>query len=370
MTAPLLNRRALNRATLARQLLLERAPMAPYDAIHHLVGLQAQTPQTWYLTLWSRLADFDPESVGTLLVDRRVVRLPLMRSTIHLVTDDDALMLRPFAQPSIDRSLRGTFGRQLVGIDLAELEVAARELLDGTPRTPSELTRVLAARWPEPDALTLSNAVRAVVPLVQVPPRGVWRQSGAVRLAPLDAWLDRPLPDAVDAGTVVLRYLAAFGPASVMDVQAWSGVRQLRSAMEELRPQLLAFRDESGRELFDLPGAPRPDPATPAPVRFLADFDNLLLGHADRSRFIGASEREALTYRQEGPIPGTLLVDGFAAGAWHVQRDGSSATLVIRLVRPLSGEDEAALREEADAMLRFSQPAAASLSVELRLPAA
>jgi hypothetical protein len=133
MTAPLLERRALNRATLARQLLLERAPMAPYDAIHHLVGLQAQTPQTWYLSLWSRLADFDPESVGTLLVDRRVVRLPLMRSTIHLVTDDDALILRPFAQPSIDRSLRGTFGRQLVGIDLAELEVAARAPRRHTP---------------------------------------------------------------------------------------------------------------------------------------------------------------------------------------------------------------------------------------------
>jgi hypothetical protein len=293
-----------------------------------------------------------------------------MRSTIHLVTDDDALVLRRFTQPSIDRSLRGTFGRQLVGIDLAELEVAARGLLDGTPRTPSELRGVLAARWPGLDALTLTNAVRAALPLVQVPPRGVWRRSGAVRLAPLDTWLGRPLPEAVDASAIVLRYLAAFGPASVMDMQAWSGVTRLRPAVEALRPQLLTFRNETGRELFDLPDAPRPDPLTPAPVRFLADFDNLLLGHADRSRFVGASEREALTYRQEGPIPGTLLVDGFAAGAWHVRRDGSSATLVIRLVRPLAGEDEAALREEADAMLRFSQPAATSRSVELRVLAA
>lgn len=367
MTAngPVLDRRALNRATLARQHLLERVAAAPEAEVTHLAGLQAQTPQSWYLTLWSRLAPFDPAVVGGLLEARRLVRLALMRSTIHLVTDDDALFLRAFTQPTIDRSLRGQFGRRLAGIDLEELQAAARALLADAPLTPGELTKRLAARWPGPDAMTLSNAVRARLPLVQVPPRGVWRRSGAVRLAPLDAWLDRPLATSVDAAPIVLRYLAAYGPASVMDAQAWSGVTRLGEAFERLRPQLVTFRSEAGREMFDLPDAPRPDPDTPAPVRFLADYDNLLLSHADRSRFTGEWATEPFTYR-EGPIPGTVLVDGVVAGQWHVERTSDTVTAVVRLVAAVPATDEAAVHAEADAMLRFSHPDAAHRGVALR----
>ena len=363
MGVELLSQRALNRATMARQLLLERVRMPPFDAVRHLVGLQAQTPQSWYLSLWSRLADFDPVTTGQLLQDRRLVRVALMRSTIHLVTDEDALELRGFTQPVIDRSIRGLWAQRLEGIDVAELATEVRRFIAAAPRTHAELNEIIDVRWPGRDRLAMTNAVRALVPLVQVPPRGVWRRPGAVKLAALDAWLGRAVPVTVDPEPIVLRYLAAFGPASVMDAQAWSGVTRLGEVFERLRPRLRVFRDDAGRELFDLPDAPRPDPDTPAPIRILADYDNLLLSHADRSRFIGDVERAAFTY-QDGPIPGMLMLDGTALGQWHLGRDKGAATAVLRLVRPLSSDEEAAVSSEAHAMLHFIAPDATMYSVE------
>jgi hypothetical protein len=360
-----LDEAALNRATLARQLLLERASITPFDAIGHLVGLQAQTATSWYLTLWSRLRDFDPVATGRLLEDRRVVRSWFMRATIHLVTDADAPELRAFTQPTIERAIRGKWAEALSAIDLRELEAEVRTFVS-TPRTPGELVAHLAARWPEaPDALTLTNASKAIVPLVQVPPRGVWGRSGMVRFAALDAWLGRPVPRRADPAPIVRRYLAAYGPASVADAQTWSGITRLAEAFERLRPELVTFRDPTGRELFDLPDAPRPDPETPAPPRFLADFDNLLLSHANRSRFVGAGTREALTDRTGGPIPGALLVDGRMIGAWHIRGDAAQATVVIQVAAPLAPDDEAAVRTEADAMLEFSRPRTIERAIEI-----
>jgi hypothetical protein len=364
MGGEVLSRRAVNRATLARQMLLEREPVTPYDAVRRLVGLQAQTPQSWYLSLWSRLVDFDPIATGELLEEHRLVRVPLMRSTIHLVTDDDALLLRAFTQPTIDRSLHGIWAKRLDGIDLAELTAEVRRFVGKAPRTPTELIGHVEARWPGRDRQTITNGVRALVPMVQVPPRGVWRKSGAVRFAALDAWVGRPLPTTVDREAIVLRYLAAFGPASVRDAQAWSGVTRLGEVFERLRPRLRSFRDEAGRELFDLPDAPRPDPETPAPVRFLADFDNVLLSHADRSRFISDEDRVTMTYAQ-GPFPGMLMLDGSAVGQWHLVRVSGGVTMVLRLARKLSAQDEAAVRSEADAMLRFYVPHTEVRSVQV-----
>jgi hypothetical protein len=359
-----LSRRALNRATLARQMLLERERMTPYDAVHRLVGLQAQTPQSWYLSLWSRLADFDPVATGRLLETRHLVRVPVMRSTIHLLTDDDALVLRAFTQPTIDRSLHGIWAKRLEGIDRAKLTTGVRRFVGEAPRTPAELIGHVEARWPGRDRQTVSNGMRALVPMVQVPPRGVWRKSGAVTFAALDAWVGRPVPTTVDREAIVLRYLRAFGPASVKDAQAWSGITRLREVFEGLRPGLRSFRDEAGRELYDLPDAPRPDPETPAPVRFLPDFDNLLLSHADRSRFVSDEDRVTMTYAQ-GPFPGMLMVDGSAFGQWHLVRDSGSVTMVLRIARQLDAQDEAAVRTEADAMLRFYVPNAEVRAVEL-----
>ncbi len=362
--APTLSDQALNRATLARQHLLERVRLPADDAVAALVGLQAQTTHSWYLTLWSRLVDFDPVATGALLAERRLVRMTAMRGTIHLVTDDDAATIRAFTQPAIARLLRNTFGRRLVGVDLEELERIVRDVVGDDAVALDPIADALAARWPAADRAALAQAGRGLVPLVHAPPRGVWGRSGGVRLALLDRWIGRPVPAAIDPAPIIRRYLAAYGPASVADAQAWSGVTGLAAVFDALRPNLVTFSDERGRELFDVPDAPRPDDETPAPVRFLADYDNVLLAHADRSRFSGAAEREALTY-VAGPIPGMLLVDGRGVGSWFSKLEQRVATATVTLVTRLGRDDEAAVKAEADAVLAFLHPSAPDRQVIL-----
>ena len=322
-----LSRRALNRATLARQLLLERATMPALDAVHHLVGLQAQIPLNPYTGLWSRLAGFQPDELARLLVGREVVRIVAMRATIHLVTADDCLLLRPLMQPILVKELghHRDHAPALAGIDLAPVLDFARTAFAVGPRSGAELRRILAERFPELDAGALAYACRCLLPLVQVPPRGVWGQAGQVTVTTAEAWLGRPLATAPSIDDVMVRYLAAFGPASVADAGTWSRLTGLREVFERLRPRLVTFRDERGRELFDLPDAPRPDPDVAAPARFLPEYDNLLLSHDDRSRF-GTDEDRARLYYGNGPVHGAVLVDGTVAGTWAV--DGT--TLVVR----------------------------------------
>lgn len=352
-----LGRRALNRATLARQLLLRRSQMSPLDAIEHLVGLQAQTPHTWYVGLWSRLVDFRAEDVATLLVNREIVRIALMRSTIHLVTARDALALRPLVQPVIERSMNGSFGRRLRGLDREEIAAAGRAAVDTRPMTFSELGRVLAEQWPGRDGASLAQAVRALVPLVQVPPRGVWGASGRAVHTSAETWLGTALRDDYPVDDMVLRYLGAFGPASVRDVQLWSGLTRLTDVVDRLRPRLVTFRDEDGVELFDLPDAPRPDPDVPAPARLLYDFDNLLLSHADRSRVI-TDAYHARQFDVHGPMPRLVLLDGFTAGTWTTATQRGVATLTIHPFAALSDDDTASLEIEAADLLRFLEPTA------------
>ena len=346
--APLLDRRALNRALLERQMLLRRAPVRIGDAVERLLGLQAQAPMPPYYGLWSRLAGFDPHELGRMLTDREVVRLTLMRGTVHLVTVRDALLLRPLVQGVIERGFDGAFKRRMGGADVAQLAAAVRELLaDGTPLTARELARRLVERGIGDDVEAIGNATRVHVPLVQVPPRGVWGAGGQVRYATIEAWTGRELEAEPPVEEVVLRYLRAFGPASVMDVQSWSGLTRLRGVLERLRPSLCTFRAEDGRELFDLPDAPRPDPEVPAPPRFLGEFDNVLLGHADRRRVIpdGASWGAMLA---PGRSVGNLLVDGMLRATWWLERDGTRrATLVIRPFGALSSAERDEVAGEA-----------------------
>ena len=349
-----LSRRALNRAPLARQLLLERADLSTYDAVAHLCGLQAQTPHSWYVGLWARLADFRPADAADLLVSRRLVRIALMRSTIHLVTDRDCRALRPLIAPVIDRSMRGAFGKGLVGIDRDALLAAGRALTDERPLTFAALGAALAAQFPGRDPATLAQAIRAWMPLIQVPPRGLWGQSGPVAHISAEAWLGAA-PDADPAPHwLVRRYLAAFGPASVKDIQVWSGLTRLRPVVDSLRPELVTFRDEHGVELFDLPDAPRPDPETPAPPRFIYDFDNLFLSHADRSRVVTDDYRRQ-TY-PDNIQPSLVLIDGFTSADWKLTRDRDRATLTIRPFIPLTAADNAAITTEGARLLTFHAP--------------
>lgn len=350
--APVLTRRALNRATLARQLLLERSTMSVPDVLEHLVGMQAQTPHTAYIGLWTRLQGFRPGELSDLLLDRQVVRIALMRSTIFLVTARDAWALRPLIQVVHDRMHQGQFGRRLQGVDMAAVVAAGRAFIDRDPGTFKALGEHLLERWPGHDHLALEMTVRTGVPLVQVPPRGLWGRSGPVAHTSIEAWLGDSPPAWLTLDGMVLRYLRAFGPASVMDAQMWCGLTRLKEVFERLRSQLVVFRDEQGRELFDLPDAPRPDPAVPAPPRFLYDYENMLLSYADRSRAILPERVRHIVARQNESIS-TYLIDGFVAGTWQVERERRHARLVIRALVPLSDHDDEALLREGEALVAF-----------------
>jgi Winged helix DNA-binding domain len=342
-----LSQRALNRALLERQLLLQRVKMPSIEAIELLVGLQAQSPKAPYVGLWTRLAGFEPEELAGLILERHVVRAALMRSTIHLVTADDFLGLRTVVQPSLDRGLNANFSRKLEGLDPGEIAAVGRSLVEEEPRTFAALGELLHERWPDRDPLALAMAVRALVPLVQVPPRGVWGSSGRALHVTGEAWLGRRMRRKVDPGEMVLRYLAAFGPASVLDIQTWSGLMGLRAVVERLRPRLVFFRDEDGKELVDLPGSPLPDPDTPAPPRFLPEYDNALLSHADRRRIVTKEQLNRIFTK------GAALVDGFVCGAWSVTRKRGLATLNIELIEPLARRDRRELAEEGERLLAF-----------------
>ncbi|MDX3226012.1 winged helix DNA-binding domain-containing protein [Streptomyces sp. ME19-01-6] len=354
---PTLTRRALNRATLDRQLLLRRADLTPLQAIEHLVGLQAQTPHTWYVGLWSRLTEYRPEEVAALLTQRRAVRIALMRSTIHLVSTADALALRPHVQPALDRDLfaNHTHGRSMRDLDTGEVVAAGRELLDEKPCTPSELGRLLAQRWPDRNPASLAYAVRNLLPVVQTPPRGVWGAGGRPIHAPLESWAGAPLRTDEPIDTMIVRYLAAFGPATVRDVQTWCGLTRLAEVFDRLRPRLATFHDENGAELFDLPDAPRPDPHVSAPARFLYDFDNLLLSHHDRSRVITDSFRQQ-NFAPHGPVPRLVLLDGFTAATWTFATAHGTATLTVHPFAPLSAPDREALTVEGGGLLDVLAP--------------
>ncbi|SFQ43595.1 Winged helix DNA-binding domain-containing protein [Amycolatopsis arida] len=357
-----LSTRALNRALLARQLLLRRERRPAVEVVEHLVGLQAQAPMPPYYQLWSRVADFDPAELSTPLTERAVVRGTAMRGTIHLLTAADYLAQRPLVQPMLERSLPGqSFGKAVAGMDLAALAAAGRELLGARPRTPAELGALLAERWPDRDGRAMASAVQVLTALVQVPPRGLWGRGGQPTNTTVEAWLGRPVDATPSAERMVLRYLGAFGPAAVADVQAWCGLTRLGEVVEGLRPRLRAFRDERGRELVDLPDAPRPDPDTPAPARLLGEFDNVLLSHADRTRILGDTDRGRVM-TVNGLVRGTLLVDGFVRGSWKVtaKRD---AVVDLEPFRPVAARATAALEREAELLLDFAVPDARSRDI-------
>jgi Winged helix DNA-binding domain len=308
-----LDARALNRALLARQLLLTRQAMPVPAALHHLTGLQTQEPQAPYIGLWSRLAGFAPDALATELTGRRAVRTWLMRRTLHLVTAGDCLAFRSLHQPMLQARMRSALARDLTGVDQVELAAAATPHFEREPVTLSEVARLVGTRWPGVPPRTLGNALSSLVPLVQVPPRGVWGRRAPARVATVTTWLGRPLRPASGAvlDELVLRYLTAFGPAAGADVRTWCGLAGVRDSLRRLRPRLRTFRDVRGRELFDVPDGPLPDPETPAPPRFLPAFDNAVLGFDDRTRIIDDGHR-ALS--MDGAR--LLLVDGRVAGTW------------------------------------------------------
>jgi winged helix DNA-binding protein len=352
-----LTRRALNRALLARQMLLTRERITAARAVERLVGMQAQVPHDPYVGLWTRIEGFDPTELARLIDRRRAVRIALLRGTIHLFTARDTVALRPVLQPVNERWWRNQFGKRLSATERKRVAAAGRGLVEEEPRTFEDLGRLLHERWPGIEPFALAMTIRADVPLVQVPPRGIWRKSGLARHTSAEHWLGVPLGRSAAPDALILRYLAAFGPAAVMDAQNWSGLTLLREVFERLRPKLRTFRDENGRELFDVRRGPLPDPATPAPPRFLPEYDNVLLGHKDRSR-ISAD----VTVR---PTIGDawLLVDGFVRGVWRIERSETAAVLRIRQLQPITRRDRTAVTDEGKRLLAFAAAEARTRAV-------
>jgi hypothetical protein len=348
-----LSRRVLNRTLLLRQGLLERERMPALEMVERLVGLQAQVPENPYVALWNRLQDFDPAELSDAIADRRAVRANLMRNTLHLVTASDCLALHPLTTPLRIRTFGPPFGAALNGADPEAVAAAARAFVAAAPRTRIELAAHLAERWPQAEPLALAQVATHYLPLVQVPPRGLWRGRGMPTYALADDWIGAPLAAEADAAPFVLRYLAAFGPAAPADVRTWAGVTGLRAVIDRLRPDLRTFRDEGGRELLDVPGGPLADPGTPAPPRLLPEFDNVTLSHADRSRVL--ADRGPGGPFPRGSTIGTLLVDGFHRANWKAE-DG---TLTIDSFTGEPGDPpgtRAAIEAESAGLLRFLDP--------------
>jgi hypothetical protein len=345
-----LSLRALNRALLARQFLLGRQALGVEEALERLVGLQAQAPLAPYVGLWSRLDPFDPNTLGVLVAERRAVRTPLFRATVHLVTDRDSRELRPLVQPVLERAFRSTpYGKNLTGLDLAEVANEAEQLL-ARPRTRAELGRIIGDRFPDRDPLSLAYAVTYLVPVLQVPPRGVWNQAGAA------AWAANEIrSDPATATETVIRYLRAFGPATTADFSAWSGITGAREVFDRLGPRLRRYVSPDGRDLFDIEDGVLPDEGTPVPPRFLPEYDNALLSHADRTRILEAGRVPPLP-PGNGARRGTVLIDGYMRAEWRVTTEDDAAILRVDPFRPLAADERAETAIEGDALLRFLLP--------------
>ena len=348
-----LDRRALNRALLARQLLLEPSTLSCTQALTHLVGLQSQAPQAGYVALWTRLRGFDPLELSGMLETRLAVRIALMRSTVHLVTADDCRWLRPLLAAVVAQGMTpgSARGKQLASVDRDLLVRSASAAYADGPLTNAQLLAALAGPFPGVPADALAIAVRGLLPLVQVPPRGLWRATGLTRCLPVRQWIGELASDP-DPRELVRRYLTAFGPASVRDMQAWSGLTRLADPVSALGEELQQFYDENGTTVYDLIDAPRPSGDTPAPVRFLAEWDQILLAHVDRSRII--SERvQAAVFTENGIIHGGILIDGFVSGMWS----RSGRTLTVQALSEWTAGERRQVTAQAQELSAFLDPA-------------
>ncbi|MEE1762453.1 winged helix DNA-binding domain-containing protein [Streptomyces sp. SP18BB07] len=353
-----LTARALNRATLARQLLLNRAELDVPTAIRHIVALQAQHPASPYIALWNRLSPFDPTTLDAALTDHRLVRATLMRITVHTVHADDYTPFREAMEPTLRGSRLGDPRFRASGLTAADVDAFLPPLLDHadrTVRTAAELRTWLEdhlgyATTPDTGA---HRMLRHYAPLWHAPTGGPWsfdtRQS-YVAASPRPSLTD---PDAAAEGlrTLIRRYLQGFGPATIADMAQFALIpqRRIKAALAAMPEELETLQaTDTGQTLYDIPGAPRPLEDTPAPPRLMAMWDSTLLAYADRGRLLPPEYRKYVT-RMNGDVLPTLLVDGHVAGIWRPQADSIEATAF----HPLPTETWNALTEEATALHAF-----------------
>ncbi|PWD51777.1 hypothetical protein C8046_15125 [Serinibacter arcticus] len=402
MVAPLTSR-ALGRATLARQHLLERTPVAVADVpafVDALGGLQAQHPQSFYTGLLSRIDGFtraDAAAVGELVETGALVRLAVMRSTIHLCSPRVAGAWRRASQPVLDMEMRQVVRfRALAAVDVVAVARRAAELLAEGELTTAQLGAALALEFEAP-ADALGYAARNALTLVQAPPRGVFERAGATRYRQLPGsgvdepfgpdledlprrWFaerprgSRPLAAVVDQPGVralIRTALAAYGPMSVRDLQRFTALTRLAEITDDM-PGLVRLRAADGRDLLDVDGeaAALPDEDTPAPARLLYDYDAVLLAHDDRTRVIDPAVSARWPVVTNGVQHPAVLLDGLTAGYWALRREGRGgpgdpARLVVTLLRRTRTGERPALRREADRVLAFLAPGDGEREVRL-----
>lgn len=341
----MLTARQLNRTLLLRQHLLARSSLSPAEMATHLVGLQAQENLPPYLSLHARIEGFSPASVSDGLADRSLVRLLTLRGTIHLLTADDALMLRQWTQACQERERRSSANtRPGVHLSPSEVRAAATAALQDGPLPVKALGEAMSAHLPGVPPHALAHLARVDAPLAQLPPRGQWKASGGVVYDSVDRWVGRPLTEP-DPAAIVRRYLAAFGPASAADVATWSGLTGMPALLASM-DDLVRREVEGGKPLFDLPDAPLATGDEPAPVRLLGTYDNVWLSHAARDRVTAPDKRRGWM-GTNGGISNTVFVDGMLEGLWRVE-DGRP--VVVSLFRSLSRSEQALLDDELERM--------------------
>jgi hypothetical protein len=327
LAARVLGLRDLNRTLLLRQHLLSRVRMPALEMVEHLVGLQAQENLPPYLSLAARLEDFDPLELSDALERRDAVRFLTMRGTIHVLVPDDALSLRPWVQRALDQqSVSNQQNRPARGVAVDELVGATERLLEDGPLPVKELGERLAEVFPGVPAGALAHVARERAPLLQVPPRGLWKRSGGVVYQTVQRHLGR-LMQPVDERELVRRYLRAFGPATAADMTVWSRVTRLRPLFDSMREELVQVECEDGRRRYDVPGAPYAGGGVPAPVRLLGAYDNVWLSHSHREHIVPEVVR-GRWMGTNGGVGATIFVDGFMAGLWWV-REGRLVTEVF-----------------------------------------
>ena len=351
----------LNRTTLARQLLLARSPLDPVDAIGRLVGLQAQEPASPYLALWTRLADFDPDTLDDAIRSRLVVKATLMRVTLHLVTAADYPTFWAAHWPSFRRSRVLGLGLDALGIEPARVDELIELALAyaDEPRSNQDLIAHLTALGGPLGIRDWWWAIRGMTPFVHaaghtdVPT--AWAYARRPAFVAARSWISMPDvdPDAA-LDHLVRRFLAGFGPATVGDFAQFTKLERsrARASFERLRPTLRTLADADGRELFDVPDGAVPDRDAPAPVRYLPMWDSVLLAYEDRSRLIPPAYR-AMVIRTNGDVLPTFLVDGLVAGVWRPEVIDGATVIIRHAFRRLPRDAVAALDAEAESLARF-----------------
>lgn len=352
----------LNRTLLARQFLLGRARLDCVAAIEALVAMQSQIPNPPYIGLWTRLRGFKKSQLSAALETRAVVRAPWLRSTLHLVSAADHQRFQAIIQPALARGLRSFFGARAQGLDIARLVEIARSYFEAEQPSIGALRDKLQEHAPDADKQAMAYAVRSYLPLIQVPPSGTWGAGTRATYTTAQSWLGEAAPS--DLGSLFRRYLQAFGPADVMDFQTWTGMTGLKLRLKSQLESLACYDAADGRQLYDLPDLPIIDEDAPAPIRFLPEYDNILIAHKDRGRILPAAHRQKV-FVSAGRVLGSVVIDGFVRAIWKVERGKTRATLHVTLFEAQSRAVLDFIEAEGLRLLEFIMDDASDLRVEI-----